>query len=170
MHNDRIQQSELKESKILYGDIVDKNMLIQSLFPEEYTNDTRSINYQRTLVRPAIKWGELCLNIILLLILSVGIFYITRFWGTAHWVAVFNVVMFTLGYCFIRLKRIILSIVHLYQRFAPESIRNRCRFEPSCSEYMILVVSQYGAFKGMRKGVQRLKRCNLHGGGYDWPQ
>ncbi|RJE87782.1 membrane protein insertion efficiency factor YidD [Paenibacillus sp. 1011MAR3C5] len=69
----------------------------------------------------------------------------------------------------VRLKRITLCIVRLYQHFAPDYIRNRCRFEPSCSEYMILAVSQYGALKGMRKGIQRLGRCNHQGGGYDWP-
>ncbi|HIW32889.1 MAG TPA: membrane protein insertion efficiency factor YidD [Candidatus Paenibacillus intestinavium] len=169
MHNDRIQQSELKETKVLCGNIPDKNMLIQSLFPEEDASDPRSVNYQRTLVRPKIQWGSLFLNMIVLLIVSAGIFYITRYWGTAHWVAMLNTVVFMLGYCFVRLKRITLCIVHLYQYFAPDSIRNRCRFEPSCSEYMILAVSKYGAFKCIRKGVLRLKRCNLHGGGYDWP-
>lgn len=169
MHNERIQQSELKEAKVFYGDIPDKKMLIQSLFHQMDASDPRSYNYQRTLVRPAIQWGSLFLNIIVMLILSAGIFYMIRYWGNAYWIAILNTVMFALGYCFVRLKRIILCIVHLYQHFAPDSIRNSCRFEPSCSEYMILAVSRYGAYKGILKGVQRLKRCNLHGGGYDWP-
>ncbi|MCL6456631.1 MAG: membrane protein insertion efficiency factor YidD [Gorillibacterium sp.] len=73
------------------------------------------------------------------------------------------------GYCIVRLKRIILCIVHLYQHFAPDYIRNSCRFKPSCSEYLILAVSQCGAFKGIYKGVQRIKRYSHHGGDYDWP-
>jgi len=169
MQNNRIQQSEFKESKVLCGNIPDKKMLIEALFSEAVTSDPRSVNYQRVLVRPAIQWGALFLNIIVMLILSAGIFYMTRYWGTALWVAILNTAMFTLGYCIVRLKRITLSMVYLYQHFAPDNIRNSCRFEPSCSEYMILAVSQYGAFKGIHKGVQRLKRCNHHGGGYDWP-
>jgi len=169
MQKKRVQQSEFKASKVLCGDIPDKKMLIQSLFPEADAGDPRSINYQRKLNRPVILWGSLIINIIVMLILLAGIFYMTRYWGGPRWVALLNTVMFMLGYCSIRLKRITISIVHLYQHFAPDYIRKKCRFEPSCSEYMILVVSQYGAFKGIHKGVQRLKRCNHHGGGYDWP-
>ncbi|WP_207892503.1 membrane protein insertion efficiency factor YidD [Paenibacillus pinisoli] len=169
MHNERILQSELKETKAHYGDHPDKNMLIQALFPEGDAGDPRSVHYQRTLVRPAIQWGALFLHIIVVLLAAAGVFYLTRYWGAARWTAMFIAAMFTLGYCIVRLKRIILCIVRLYQHFAPDYIRNRCRFEPSCSEYMILAVSQYGAFKGTRKGIQRLKRCNPQGGGYDWP-
>ncbi|WP_205127060.1 membrane protein insertion efficiency factor YidD [Paenibacillus ginsengarvi] len=169
MHNDRIQPSELIETEILCGDIPDKNLLVQSLFPEADASDPRSVNYQRTLVRPVIRWGSLSLNILVMLLVSASVFYLARYFGAAYWVAVLITAIFTLSYCVIRLKRITLCTVRLYQHFAPDYIRNRCRFEPSCSEYMILAISQYGTFKGIRKGVLRLKRCNSHGGGHDWP-
>lgn len=169
MKNDLIQHSELKETKAHFGDAPDKKMLIQSLFPEADASDPRSIYYERTLVRPAIQWRSLFLNIIVMVVVSIVLFFTMRYMGAACWIALLSTVMFTLGYCMVRLQRIILCVVRLYQHFAPDYIRNRCRFEPSCSEYMILAVSQYGAFKGMYKGAQRLKRCNHHGGGYDWP-
>lgn len=169
IYDDRIQRLELKEIKILYANTLDKNMLIESLFPEMDTSDPRSVNYQRTLVRPEIRWGVLLLNIIVMLILPVVIFYMTRYWGADHSVAMVTVAISMLGYGVIRLKSIALCTVRLYQHFAPDYIRNRCRFEPSCSEYMVLTVSKYGAIRGIRKGVHRLKRCNHYGGGYDWP-
>ncbi|MFD0715517.1 membrane protein insertion efficiency factor YidD [Paenibacillus sp. GCM10027626] len=169
IHSDQMQHSELKETKVLCGDVPDREMLIQALFPEADASDPRSVNYQRTLVRPVIQWGSLFLNIIVMFILSAGIFYMLTYWGTARWVAVLSTAIFAFGYFIARLRRITLCTVRLYQYFAPVRIRNKCRFEPSCSEYMILAVSKYGAFKGIRKGVQRLKRCNPHGGGYDWP-
>ena len=45
-----------------------------------------------------------------------------------------------------------------------------CRFEPSCSEYMILSVRKYGPIRGAWKGVRRICRCNpWNPGGYDPP-
>lgn len=45
-----------------------------------------------------------------------------------------------------------------------------CRFEPSCSEYMILAVRKYGPICGACKGVLRVMRCHpWNEGGYDPP-
>jgi putative membrane protein insertion efficiency factor len=45
-----------------------------------------------------------------------------------------------------------------------------CRFEPSCSAYMILAVEKHGAVKGFFKGVWRIIRCNpFSKGGEDVP-
>ena len=59
--------------------------------------------------------------------------------------------------------------VKIYRKFVPDGLRNKCRFECSCSEYMILAVQKYGAFRGIRKGIHRLKRCNIDHGGFDAP-
>ena len=34
---------------------------------------------------------------------------------------------------------------------------------------MILSLEKYGLIRGLRKGVDRLRRCNVHGGGFDDP-
>jgi hypothetical protein len=45
-----------------------------------------------------------------------------------------------------------------------------CRFEPSCSEYMILAVQKYGPVCGAVKGVRRICRCHpWNPGGHDPP-
>jgi putative membrane protein insertion efficiency factor len=45
-----------------------------------------------------------------------------------------------------------------------------CRFEPSCSHYMIGALRRYGVVKGLWKGTGRLLRCHpWHPGGYDPP-
>ena len=45
---------------------------------------------------------------------------------------------------------------------------SQCRFEPSCSQYMIDAVRSRGAVVGMGLGVWRVLRCNpFNPGGYD---
>lgn len=67
------------------------------------------------------------------------------------------------------LKKIMIFFVHLYQAYAPDSIRMACRFTPSCSQYMILSIEKYGAIKGCLKGLNRLSRCTAPNGGEDYP-
>lgn len=59
--------------------------------------------------------------------------------------------------------------VRLYQRKAPPRLRASCRFEPSCSEYMIESVGKYGVFRGVGRGLSRLCRCRPPNGGIDMP-
>lgn len=66
-------------------------------------------------------------------------------------------------------KRTLIWLVHLYQNKAPDHVRLRCVFEPSCSEYMILAVNKYGLLRGFFKGVHRLLRCHAPNGGADYP-
>ncbi len=43
-----------------------------------------------------------------------------------------------------------------------------CRFEPSCSSYMLEAITLHGVFKGVVMGVWRILKCHpLHPGGYD---
>jgi putative membrane protein insertion efficiency factor len=45
-----------------------------------------------------------------------------------------------------------------------------CRFEPSCSRYMIGALQKYGLLKGLAKGISRFLRCHpWNPGGYDPP-
>jgi putative component of membrane protein insertase Oxa1/YidC/SpoIIIJ protein YidD len=37
----------------------------------------------------------------------------------------------------------------------------RCRFYPGCSEYAIQSFEKFGIFRGAKKSVNRIKRCNL---------
>ncbi|MFL5244036.1 MAG: membrane protein insertion efficiency factor YidD [Gemmataceae bacterium] len=65
---------------------------------------------------------------------------------------------------------ILISLVRFYQVCLRPVLPSVCRFHPSCSEYFILAVRQYGPFRGAWKGVGRICRCNPWGqGGYDPP-
>ena len=65
------------------------------------------------------------------------------------------------------MKRIIISIIRLYQKL-PLFSHKMCRFYPSCSEYMIQAIYEYGTIKGITRGIIRIFRCNpFSKGGYD---
>lgn len=61
------------------------------------------------------------------------------------------------------------NLVLVYQKHAPARVRRACVFEPSCSEYMLLAIDKYGAFRGVLKGLRRLTRCHDGNGGEDYP-
>lgn len=67
------------------------------------------------------------------------------------------------------LARLAIYLIRTYQRFAPDSIRSRCRYEPSCSAYAILAIEKYGVFVGAGKAVHRILRCRPPHGGEDYP-
>ncbi|HMF35928.1 MAG TPA: membrane protein insertion efficiency factor YidD [Isosphaeraceae bacterium] len=47
---------------------------------------------------------------------------------------------------------------------------NVCRFEPSCSRYMVESLKKYGLVRGLARGLLRLSRCHpWNPGGYDPP-
>jgi len=62
-----------------------------------------------------------------------------------------------------------ISLILLYQKIAPKRIREACRFEPTCSNYMIMAIEKYGSIKGFWLGLKRLTRCHYPNGGYDYP-
>jgi putative component of membrane protein insertase Oxa1/YidC/SpoIIIJ protein YidD len=53
-------------------------------------------------------------------------------------------------------KKAIIGLVRLYQHYAPERIRRKCIFKPTCSEYMILALEKHGLIKGFYKGIYRM--------------
>jgi len=66
------------------------------------------------------------------------------------------------------MKRILCGLVRLYQVFISPYLPRTCRFYPSCSEYMIQAITEYGALRGLARGCWRILRCNpLCEGGYD---
>jgi uncharacterized protein len=64
----------------------------------------------------------------------------------------------------------IIACVRLYQLTLSPIFGRRCRFQPTCSNYMIQAVEKYGAIRGLIKGIWRILRCNpFCRGGYDPP-
>ncbi|EGB0933350.1 TPA: membrane protein insertion efficiency factor YidD [Escherichia coli] len=67
------------------------------------------------------------------------------------------------------MKFISIQAIFLYRRFAPQSVRGRCRYEPSCSTYAILCIRRFGAFRGWLLAIRRIRRCRPPNGGRDLP-
>lgn len=63
----------------------------------------------------------------------------------------------------------VIFLIKIYQKYAPKKLRASCRFEPTCSNYMLLALDKYGLFKGIYLGVIRLRKCRVPNGGYDYP-
>lgn len=56
--------------------------------------------------------------------------------------------------------------IRAYQRLVSPLIRPRCKYYPSCSEYAVLAVREFGVIRGSVLAGWRLLRCNpcSHGG------
>ena len=64
----------------------------------------------------------------------------------------------------------LIAAIRLYQWTISPLIGPCCRFEPTCSRYMIAAVNQYGLVRGGIKGLRRLAKCHpWNPGGYDPP-
>ncbi len=65
------------------------------------------------------------------------------------------------------MKYIVIFLIRLYQKI-PGNWHNYCKFRPTCSEYAIGVLNEFGFFKGMYLSIKRILRCNPRSsGGYD---
>ena len=125
------------------------------------SDDPTSIYYARKYNKEPINKKRLIVIVTLCLIVSIIIYLLSH--------KVFYVLIFIIVYFLALLKYVLIFSVKMYQKLAPISIREKCRFEPSCSNYMLQCLEKYGLFKGLKKGFNRLKRCNINDGGYDYP-
>ena len=71
-----------------------------------------------------------------------------------------------------RLPRLALvALVRLYQGAVSPWLPPSCRYTPTCSEYAVLALREYGAVRGSVLAAWRVLRCNPWGGhGYDPPR
>ncbi len=66
------------------------------------------------------------------------------------------------------LSRLLIFLVLLYRVTLGQVMGGHCRFQPSCSQYMIDAVQKHGPIKGAWRGIKRIARCHPFGGsGYD---
>lgn len=68
-----------------------------------------------------------------------------------------------------RFFSLLLSIpVKLYQWLISPILPNSCRYDPTCSQYMLEALRIHGPIKGLWLGTKRISRCHPWGGfGYD---
>lgn len=57
-------------------------------------------------------------------------------------------------------KETVVLAIRLYQSSLGLFLGGQCRFVPSCSEYAIEAVRQFGAVKGGYMAVRRILRCH----------
>lgn len=66
--------------------------------------------------------------------------------------------------------RALIFLVQVYRQTLGQWMGGHCRFEPTCSQYMMESLRKYGALVGLWRGLKRLARCHPWGGwGYDPP-
>ncbi len=158
---------DVKEVLISEEQLHDRDAIAKALFCDE--KDPRSTAYVRLLRRPEIRWGRVALYLLLPALAAAALVLCLKQVQVSPGGRILAAAAFLLAYFLLTAKRAILCLIRIYQRLAPDSLRNKCRFEPSCSEYMILAIEKYGLIKGLRKGFGRFSRCNTKGGGFDYP-
>lgn len=64
----------------------------------------------------------------------------------------------------------IVAFVRVYQRALSPLLGRTCRYDPTCSEYMLGAVRKHGALTGSLRGLRRICRCHPWSrGGFDPP-
>ena len=58
------------------------------------------------------------------------------------------------------LTKIIIKIIKFYQYLISPLLGNNCRYLPTCSEYFIECLKEYGLIKGSFKGTKRVLSCH----------
>ena len=54
----------------------------------------------------------------------------------------------------------IIFLIKIYKYFFSPLLGNKCRFLPSCSDYFIECLNDYGFFKGISLGLRRIIKCH----------
>jgi uncharacterized protein len=65
-------------------------------------------------------------------------------------------------------KKLFIFPVKFYQWSISPLLGRNCRYAPTCSQYMIDAINEWGVIKGVYLGTKRIGRCHPWGGhGYD---
>lgn len=65
------------------------------------------------------------------------------------------------------MKKILIGLIKLYQKI-PGNFHYACKHIPTCSEYTIQAINEYGSIKGSYLGIKRIIKCNpFNKGGID---
>ncbi|WP_088226348.1 membrane protein insertion efficiency factor YidD [Desulfosporosinus sp. FKB] len=66
------------------------------------------------------------------------------------------------------MRKLLILLLRIYQKFISPLKGQTCRFYPSCSEYAIQALQKYGLFRGSFKSLVRILKCHpFHPGGHD---
>jgi hypothetical protein len=66
------------------------------------------------------------------------------------------------------MDKILIGLVRGYQLLLSPLVGHNCRFQPTCSHYMIEAIQRFGVMRGTWLGIRRISRCHpWHEGGID---
>ena len=66
------------------------------------------------------------------------------------------------------MKRALLALLRFYKAEVSPLLPAACRYTPTCSEYAMEAVEQFGPFRGTLMAARRVLSCNpFSRGGYD---
>lgn len=66
------------------------------------------------------------------------------------------------------MAKILTKLIRVYQLIISPLLGPSCRFEPTCSYYMLVAISRFGVVRGTWLGLRRLSHCHpWHDGGTD---
>lgn len=66
------------------------------------------------------------------------------------------------------MRRLFIFLIRFYQKYISPVKPGKCRFYPTCSQYMLEAIEKYGLCKGVWLGMKRILRCHpFNPGGYD---
>ena len=57
------------------------------------------------------------------------------------------------------MKKVLIKLIRAYQKI-PGNFHNSCKYIPSCSNYAIEAIEEYGSIKGTFMSIKRIMRCN----------
>jgi putative membrane protein insertion efficiency factor len=66
------------------------------------------------------------------------------------------------------MRALALVPLRFYKRFLSPLLPPMCRFDPTCSIYMMQAIEKHGTLRGVWLGMRRLARCHpFNPGGWD---
>jgi putative membrane protein insertion efficiency factor len=61
------------------------------------------------------------------------------------------------------IKQLFILPIRIYQYTLSPMLGANCRFQPSCSRYMVQAIEEWGVIKGIFLGLRRIFRCHPWG-------
>ena len=58
------------------------------------------------------------------------------------------------------ISKILIKLIKLYQLILSPLLGSNCRYLPTCSEYFIECIKEFGIFKGCVLGTKRILSCH----------
>ena len=58
------------------------------------------------------------------------------------------------------IKTILIKVINLYKLIVSPYLGNNCRYLPTCSQYFIDSLNEYGVLKGILMGTKRILKCH----------